>query len=360
MSDSARRSHDAMQGRSTAAWCPTQSWYVAAWSSEVGDAPFGRKLLDRDVVLFRHEGEISAIGGRCPHRFAPLALGQVIGSTVECPYHGLRFGPDGACAFNPHGDGRIPPRAHVPDYPVVERDGFIWIWMGNRDRCDPSLIPDYPFMNPQPGLVAHHGNYLHVRANFELMIDNLMDLSHVGWLHRGGLGNEFFGHLARSVESNGREIWSRHQLSDTPAATGLRHYLDSGDQPVDHWLDMRWTPSSCLALFLGFTWPGCPRAEGASATHTHILTPETERTTHYFFGSSRDFKLSDDALTERMRAGQLRAFEKEDEPMIHAVQEMMQTTDFMSLDPVLLEIDLGPTRVRRVLRDLIEAENHSN
>src|SRR5262249_39713320 len=108
------------------------AWYVAAWSDDLGDGGVhGKTILKEPVVLYRKgDGDVAARQDRCPHRFAPLSMGKVInGDRIQCPYHGLEFGPSGACALNPHGTKNIPPRARVRSYPVLEKHKAIWIWM---------------------------------------------------------------------------------------------------------------------------------------------------------------------------------------------------------------------------------------
>src|SRR5262252_8998291 len=112
------------------------AWYVAGWSEELHGQPVGRRILDQPVVMYRlPTGEAVALQGRCPHRFAPLHLGKVIGTDIQCPYHGLRFGPQGACTFNPQGGGATPRALDIRAYPLVERYGALWIWMGAPERA---------------------------------------------------------------------------------------------------------------------------------------------------------------------------------------------------------------------------------
>jgi vanillate O-demethylase monooxygenase subunit len=122
-------------------------WYVAAWAKDVGRELLGRTYLSESVCLYRKEdGTPVAIGDRCPHRFAPLHLGQLKGDVVECPYHGLQFDCSGKCSHNPHGDGKIPAAAKVRQYTLAERHSLLWIWMGDPERADAALIPDYSFL----------------------------------------------------------------------------------------------------------------------------------------------------------------------------------------------------------------------
>src|SRR5262245_50628355 len=122
------------------------AWYVAAWSDELTrDRLLARTLLEEPVVLFRTAtGQPAALFDRCPHRFAPLSRGRLKGDVIECGYHGLCFDRNGTCAHNPHNPGHVPPRAHVRSYALVERQGIVWIWMGEPERADPALVPDFP------------------------------------------------------------------------------------------------------------------------------------------------------------------------------------------------------------------------
>ena len=126
-------------------------WYVAAWDHEVpADRPLARTILGERLVFFRDaDGRPQALFDRCPHRFAPLSMGKVVDGCIQCPYHGLQFGGDGACTRNPHGSGLIPKAAQVRSYPVVERWSVLWIWIGDAAQADPELIPNFRSMDPE-------------------------------------------------------------------------------------------------------------------------------------------------------------------------------------------------------------------
>jgi vanillate O-demethylase monooxygenase subunit len=144
------------------------TWYVAAWDEEVKpNALFSRRLLGEALVFFREQsGQVRALADRCAHRFAPLSKGTLCKDVVRCPYHGLEFDGEGQCTRNPHGNGAIPKAAQVRAYPVVEKYSVIWIWMGDAEKADEALIPDFSCMDPQRFYVAKR--YLHARANYVL------------------------------------------------------------------------------------------------------------------------------------------------------------------------------------------------
>jgi len=122
------------------------AWHMAAWSHEIGDALFRRRILGTPILLYRKEdGSVAALTDRCPHRFAPLSRGERVGDAVRCPYHGLTFDATGACIHNPFED-RIPPKAAVRSWPVTERDGVVWLWPGDPEAADSARIPDFAML----------------------------------------------------------------------------------------------------------------------------------------------------------------------------------------------------------------------
>ncbi len=168
-------------------------WYVAAWDHELGDhelgdAPLARTILDEPVVFFRDsKGAPIALEDRCSHRHAPLSNGTIDGDCIRCGYHGLLFNRDGACAEVP-GQSKVPPGSAVRSYPVVEKWRWIWIWMGDPAQADEAHIPDFHW-NDDPQWVSQ-GDRFHVGGGYRLLVDNLLDLSHVQYVHASTLGTE--------------------------------------------------------------------------------------------------------------------------------------------------------------------------
>lgn len=334
------------------------TWYVAAWASEVVRELFHRTILDEPVLLYRKEdGSAVAMADRCPHRFAPLHMGTLKGDSVECGYHGLRFDGSGKCVLNPHGDGRIPQAAKVKAYPLVERDSLLWIWMGDPAKADAAQIPDFAFLaDAARGTV---GGYLPTKASYLLLVDNLLDLSHTQFVHKGYQDTDAFLRGKHEVVQEGNTVHSNVWAPNGKAAPVFVKRLPSADADVDMWANMRWDPPSCLRLDIGVTLAGRPREEGAvQSLSAHILTPESEWTTHYFYANSRIDQVGDPQRDAAVREWQRVGFSEQDKPMIEAVQRNMGTTDLMSLRPVLLSVDGGAVRARRVLAKLIEQEQN--
>jgi phenylpropionate dioxygenase-like ring-hydroxylating dioxygenase large terminal subunit len=331
-------------------------WYIAAWAEEIELGKlFQRTLVNKSVLFFRSEGgAVHAIGNRCPHRFAPLHIGQQIGDAVECRYHGLQFGGNGLCVHNPHGP--IPKAANVPAYPTVERYGAVWIWLGDPEKADPAALPDFPLLNAEVYAVGH--GYLLAKANYELESDNIMDLSHIEFLHPL-FATDAVRRGKTESSQEGNVVWSKRFITDDHLPPFLEDIfgLEPGTR-ADRWLDCRWQAPALIELYSGATKAGRSREEGREAPGVHFFTPETESTTHYFYSMCCPRSLGREAddiarlQTEAVRA----PFVEEDLPVVEAQQLMIGDAEFFSLNPVLLPGDVGAGRARRVLQKLIAEE----
>jgi phenylpropionate dioxygenase-like ring-hydroxylating dioxygenase large terminal subunit len=335
------------------------TWYVAAWDNEVPhDALFQRTLLNESVLFFRDDaGVVQAISNRCPHRFAPLHMGKRVANGVQCPYHGLQFNGSGKCTGNPHGEGKIPSAAVVKSYPVVEKYSAIWIWMGEAAQADAASIPDFSCMDPEHFYVGKR--YLHARANYVLETDNIMDLSHIQYLHPGTLGSEGVSEAITSVKQVGNTVFSNRQT----VAEIMPDYLYTAmgfphGEPVDRWIDVRWDAPANMLLNAGAVATGGERSAGKTFPLPHLFTPETEKSTHYWFSFCMPKSMGEfgKQVAEEQVQGLSIPFTNEDLPMLEAQQQMMGDADFWSLKPVLLPGDAGAVRARRVLDNLIAAE----
>src|SRR3954465_2142398 len=174
------------------------AWYIAAQSSELGGEPIARLMLEEPVVLYRKaDGTPVALEDRCCHRRAPLSKGKVEGDSLRCGYHGFLYEPGGKCIWVP-GTERLPSKAAVRAYPCVERHGWIWVWTGDLD-ADPSLIPDFHH-NQDPEWAAVRGN-LEVKGGYLLLVENLLDLSHLPYIHINPIG--------AAEDTNAELVWER-------------------------------------------------------------------------------------------------------------------------------------------------------
>jgi phenylpropionate dioxygenase-like ring-hydroxylating dioxygenase large terminal subunit len=327
------------------------AWYVAAWSEEVQpDLPFARTLLGRKIAFFRKgDGTLVALADRCPHRFASLSGGEVRDDCIACPYHGLTFDASGDCVDSPL-TGHVPRGAHVPVFPVAERDSLAWFWPGDPDQADTSQIPAYDFLlDPARHVMRGH---LTAATNYELCVDNLMDLSHVQFVHASS--------ISRHWDRFKRATYSAHQHDGVIHAlinyAGVGPIPDdpAGTEPYDVFLDMAWKAPSCMELNAGSKPAGTPIPRYSDPA-VHIVTPESATTTHYFWSSTRTHYDSPDA--ERLRREALiKAFVTEDKPLLEMIQQNMVHENFWDEKPIVLPSDAGAIQVRRALQKRIAGE----
>jgi phenylpropionate dioxygenase-like ring-hydroxylating dioxygenase large terminal subunit len=325
-------------------------WYVAAWSHEVGDTLLARTLLDQPMVLFRgSDGSARALDDLCPHRFAPLSLGRLVGGNVQCGYHGLEFDGSGALVGNPHGT-TMPKACRVRSYPIVERYGVIWIWPGAPEDANPETIPDFSYL-VEPDRKTVHGGTL-VEANYELISDNLMDASHTQYVHLDLLGTSAFANSKHEVLQEGNIVHSNYVVPHSKVLTAYRDYFDPSVDDIEYSVRFQWQAPGLVTNRVSLV-PYDDAHPAIYRTGTHLMTPETETTTHYFFAHTRNFLIDDPEVDERTRRWQKLGLTDQDGPMIEACQARMgKRTDLMAMGPALFPFDEAAVRVRRVMSSL--------
>jgi len=265
-------------------------WYVAAFSADVQPGKcLGRRFLNEPVVLFRTaSGALSALTDRCSHRAMPLSEGHVDGEIIRCPYHGLEFNGAGACARIP-GQERIPPAANVRAYPVCERDELIWIWMGEPEKADVGLIMGNP-EHRDPSW-SWRPYYMHVHSNWQLLVDNILDLTHVAYIHANTIGGNPQTHFTAdvSVQFDGEKVTLLRKM---PNSMPPKTYIAAGGFKgnVDRWQMVEYQPGNgnVLRVNAGACDVGTGAYEGRRDNgfillNVHGVTPETETTTHYIW-----------------------------------------------------------------------------
>ncbi len=341
-------------------------WYVAATSAEIDGTLLRRKLLDEPVVLYRTTAGVpAALRDSCPHRFAPLSKGVVVGDTLQCGYHGLRFATDGRCTLNPHAGGATPRSLDTRGYPVAERHGYIWFWPGDVAAANPDLLPStIDFLSDSEHYATVRG-YLRVKANYQLIIDNLLDLTHIQFVHpQFGVSTMDASQALKAntaeLVRDGDRVCAKRMRANSPPSDYNRKTFGITEELVDSRADMYWQPPSLIYFDLGLTKPGDAQSSLLALPAAHMITPETELTSHYFYAQGRDARIHDEHLSREHLAFTEYAFREQDEPMLEAQQENMGISDLMVLKPAMLQIDSGPVAARRVLEKLIAAEQVEN
>jgi vanillate O-demethylase monooxygenase subunit len=336
------------------------AWYVAAWSRELDDGePVQRTLLGESVVLFRDsQGRGVALANRCPHRFAPLGGGKVRGDAIECPYHGLQFDRTGRCVHNPHGDGRIPSAAQVRSYPTMERYGALWIWMGEPQRASDTALPAFDYLDERENETSN--GYLLTKAHYQLSADNLLDLSHFQFLHPQTLGTQQMAAQGDATfEHIGDTVWSRRLCRNEHLQEFVANaYGVPPGMAVDRRLNVRWDAPGLMSIEVGVTIAGMPPEFGRVSFSGHFLTPESQSSTHYFFGFGLPKAMGEAAraLVEYAVHGLMTPFKQEDLPMLEAQQHAIGDGDFWAARPVMLSIDGAAVRARRIMERKLAQE----
>jgi phenylpropionate dioxygenase-like ring-hydroxylating dioxygenase large terminal subunit len=341
-------------------------WYVIAWGHEIPPAESGelftRTVLNEPVLVYRTAaGHIVALEDRCCHRHAPLSKGRREGDCVRCGYHGLKFDQAGACVEAP-GIPIVPAKARVRTYPVVLKNNWVFVWMGDPAQADPALLPDN-FSCESPHW-KHKPGYLHYDTPYLLICDNLLDFSHLSYVHEKTLGGSTEIAQARpTIEpvAGATADWPQigirviRHVPNVPPPPFYRRFRDF-DTNLDRWFDYEFLLPGTLLMHSGGRPTGARPEDGGPSVRLHscqTLTPETEHSTHYFFQQSHPSDEGDDSVTESIFNSLLVAF-NEDRDMISAQYRTI------ALDPdrpmLPLAMDAALIRFRRLLEGRVEAE----
>ena len=331
------------------------AWYAAGWDRELATAPLAVTALDEPLVLFRDtSGAVQALEDRCPHRFAPLSRGKVNGDTIACGYHGLTFASDGHCIRNPHGKGTIPNALRVRAYPVTVHCGMIWVWMGDATKADKAKLPAFPDLEGNRFSWVY--GQLDVAANYELVIDNLLDLTHVEFLHPflASPGNS--ERTQFRAEQTGDQVSAYYDVMDEPI-TGLFRLLWEGDEERANLIAyMHWQAPTNLMLDNGMSTKDTVAEDDPRVQVIHLLTPMSQNSTRYFWAAGRNRARDNEQISQMLHFGTQTAFENEDEPMIQAVRNRMTSNDLFAHKPALIPTDEAGVRARRILARMIAEE----
>jgi len=326
-------------------------WYVAATPNEIGRNLLGRVILGDPLVFYRTEaGAPVVMEDRCPHRRAALSMGKLVGDQVQCGYHGMEFGADGKCVRIP-GQHSIPPRLKARTYPVVEKHGWVWVWMGDAALADPSKIHDYHW-NEEPGWQPVFG-YTHVNAEYRLVVDNLMDLTHETFVHPTSIGQTAVAETPISTGMENGQVKVTRLMPGIPAPPLFAKIR--GLKTIDRWQHIYFDLPAHVRIDAG----GVP-ADTKDMTKAlrwmvqNAMTPETERSTHYFWSISRCFDTQDEALSKVLH-GQIQNIFEEDRLIVEQQQKMIET-DPLRRPLLSTNCDAGGAAARKMIDQALMAE----
>jgi vanillate O-demethylase monooxygenase subunit len=350
---------------------PRNVWYVAAFSAELSARPLSRQIVGERMVLFRTAaGQPVALSDRCPHRHLPLSRGRIVGENIQCGYHGAQFGADGRCVLVP-GQGEIPDGAAVTSFPLREGHGFVWVWTG-----DPSLAPQTGPSSICSFLDSGRWNtldaYLHIACDFELLNDNLADVTHTEFVHPTTLGNESMRaargdaiaerpgipRFEAQVVADGMDF--RLSLAGTRPAPSFesafnRVHGDSDGTSLDFLLDYSFRAPSFWVFSPAVTRSGDSASTGVRTSGLILITPEHQSSCHYFHKICQDYAPDSEAETRFWLSETCRAFD-EDKIVLEAQQQNIERERVEGHARVSFQGDWMGLQIRRLVRAMIQAE----
>lgn len=332
------------------------AWYIAATAQEVSRSMRATRILGEPVVLYRTEnGDPVALADACPHRKLPLSMGRVKGDAIECGYHGLVFDSTGQCVRVP-GVEQVPKKICVRSYPVIEKFGHVWIWMGEESLADlGALFPVEHYGAPDWSLSG--GEPIDIACNYLLVCDNLLDPSHVAWVHQGSFGFAAAEQAPVTIDAGAGGVTVSRWMMGTEIAP-LYRPLVPFEGPCDrlqHY-EVRF-PAHALIIALiapaGTGGPGRPVPASAYIMNSYnFMTPVDEGHTRYYYFQISNVAPRDPQAAAAMAKGIRDAF-LEDKAVLEACQTGLAKA---VIPPINLPIDAGPLKFRRRLETLIAAE----
>lgn len=332
------------------------AWYVAEIASHVGPAPIAVRMLGEPVVLFRKQnGDPVALENACAHRKLPLSMGKVCGDQIQCGYHGMTYDSRGICTSMP-GNPKIPDTARVRSYPVAERYGFLWVWMGAPEAANVGEI--FPVDNWDDASIGRtEPDSMTVACNYLYITDNLLDPTHVAWVHPSSFGGPSCEAtpLVTTALPNGMLV-ARWMLNDDVAPFYARFVKFTGRTDRQQHYEVRFPCHAIIRAVFAPAGTGAPEGRLHADTFVmdsyNFMTPIDAGRTRYFWFQTRNFAPGDASVSMQFAASVRGAFE-EDKAVLEAVQIGMASTRTPHLD---LLSDQGPTRFRRRLRQKIDAQ----
>lgn len=340
-------------------------WYVAGWSEEFApDALVERTIVGLPIVLWRDRGgNVAALEGRCCHKRMPLSAGRILADgTLECVYHGLCFDTSGQCVRVPMQPGLpIPARARVRAYPVAEQDGLVWVWTG-RDEPGERRPPRVPEMK-HPEWECIHQPCNTVEANYLLLIENLLDISHFYPLHDGNIGDA--AHSEIPVEFDFTPVDGNRSIKCIREARDYHHppFLKDffGYDLVDRYHTHAMISPAIIRVDLRCAPPGqlgTPAERGYILTH--MITPIDERHHQWRIGvtcrADHPWPGDPSISTARRVANEFPAVVAEDLWALVEQQRMFDFGDEGYGGEMHLRTDAALLKARQIVRELVDAE----
>lgn len=334
-------------------------WYVAGWDREITRKPLARTICGEAVVLYRRlAGEVVALQDACPHRLLPLSMGMVEGDNIRCRYHGVMFDAAGACVEMPGEQQRLDYLKVGRVYPVIERYRFVWVWIGEADKADPALLPDLWPCEAEGW--AFDGDVYPIKADYRLMIDNLMDLTHETHVHPSSIGQSELLEAPLEVSARDGKVFVTRWMEGVDAPPFWRSVLGKPG-PVDRWQVCEFMAPHTVIIDVGVALAGRGARQGDYSQGVRgfvidVMSPATENSCWYYWGMARNFGPADVGLGQRIKAAQAQVF-MEDVEVLEAQQATIDANPDLKLRA--FDIDGGGVRSRAILDRMLREQNQA-
>ena len=335
------------------------AWYVATSSRQVDESLLPLKLLGDSLLFYRDSnGQVIALEDACPHRKMPLSMGNRVGNAVQCGYHGLTFDACGKC-INAPTQIKVPDNAFVRSYPVAEKYSLVWVWMGEPNLADEAKIlqlADYD--DPDWGLTD--GGVLECQCHYLYLLDNLLDPSHVTWVHKTSFASDGTENVPLVIEETNSGVlvsrWIKN-IDPPPYYAEMLPFPGKVDR-LQYYEAV--IPSIAINMGIytreGFGGDNNNLPEDCYRMRSyHFITPIDEHSTRYSWVQHYNTNTTDEAIRKKLNDGARGAFE-EDRVVLEAVDKGMREKKRPNLD---LQLDIGSRKFRKKLSALIMAEKES-
>lgn len=333
-----------------------EAWYPVVWSNTLEQELSRHMVLGEAMVIYRQSnGRLAALRDLCPHRMAPLSFGKLKGDHVECGYHGMRFDGSGKCVLIP-GQDLIPNNAAVRSYPITEKYGMVWVYMGDAENADPAKLFHLPEYGME-GWRAVQGGTLRIACNYLSLCDNLLDPAHVTFVHPTTLGTPAGAAVPVNTDYTDSTISVWRWIRNAPPI-GVFAKFGKLTGMVDRWHYYNYSPPSYFAIDMGSCVAGsipdmAQRSKGVQMQSCHVLTPVDERTVLQHWFHVRNFRVDEPGIDAELNASLDMAF-REDKVILERIQEEEELNpDFKTLT---LGIDAAPKIMRRMVAKRIQQE----
>lgn len=327
-------------------------WYVIAEMDNVNRTLQSIVVLDQPLVYYMSEsGEPIVLDDRCPHRRYALSKGTLIGDSVRCGYHGFTYGKDGRCESAPGAKNRM--GFGVRSYPSQVRGPWLWVWMGDPDLADPDLIPfDLDSWDTETGFLSYKLN----PGNYQLLIENILDLTHIPYLHaQAGTSEEWAEPKLHSMDIPNGVGWYKNVDKEISSVKAMWTGGDP-EQLVSSYTDAKqFGPGFHSSLNTYKELEGDPVPANPSLFYIgHAVTPRDLYSTHQF----TVFKFSHPLVMPALELRKL--FEdviyEDDAVALRIIQENLNREDRSGRLEFGTANDRFGVKMRKILRDMKKKE----